>query len=1568
MVKYKYISLEREYIYNNNKKNEKETINININNQSFLNNTKKFEFSFKKAKFKRNCLSNILLYYIIIIINIEQIISENTISITMKSDDYFVINKPNINTYISGSNNPTNCHITEDNNKFECNREGNIKNLEIKFTNNELGDFSEFFKDNYLIETISISFFYNKITYARGMFKNCINLKTISFVNFEASNIADMSRMFYNCSSLENVEFGNNFNTPSLINMEYMFSSCKSLKSLDLTKFDTSKVLYMNNLFEDCISLESIVLSSFDTRNVIQMESMFQNCHNLVSLDLNNFQTSSARQIYNMFYGCTNMKTIDISNFDTFQITNFANLFYDCQSLTNLDLKSFDTDLGSDMSYMFYNCHSLSILDLENFNTERVIKMNSMFEKCSSLTEIKINEFNNGRTVDMGKLFYGCKELISIKLESFHTSQAQNMNSMFYDCSRLENLDLSHFITSNVINMNSMFLGCESITTFDFSNFNTTLVKDMSSMFEKCTLITSLNINSFITNNLEKVDAMFRNCISLKYINLEKFNTSNVFSMKSMFYGCINLESIDLTNFKTSKVIYMDEMFYKCSSFIFIDLSNFVINNVKNMGYMFYGCKSLTSMKLPKFEENPLTVSNTSHMFMGCSSISDLDLSYFDLHDVYNFDYMFAECSFLKTLKLDNWGTNSARSMDYMFAGCSSLRTLDIRSFYTPCLNSIKGMFYGCVSLISLDLSHLITNQVTTTSYLFYKAFSITSIQFLQYNYYNSSSSKDTLFLTPSVRDMSYMFAYCTNLEQLDLSLFDTSEVVDMSNMFKECNTLTSVNLSSFDTSKVTTVENMFYNCSNIGYINLHNYTDKAGMNMEGILYNTPENTVFCIIKELAHEIYELIKKKRCHVINCTDLTLESRKRINYTNGECIYNCSQNFLFEFDYHCYEECPNDTVADEYMCYRNFSKGDVCTIERVLLSLCDITELELYKDMEIEQFTNEIRKEFIDEIIRNFKKEKFQILFAKVLNGEIITTTIFNETYQISLLSNKNRINGLTFIDIQDCENIMRQEYEVDEKDELILLKIEYPVLSLKIPIIEYMVFSESGKEDINFNACNKIKFYYLIPGEIDEEKEYLYDPYNEYNSKLCYQYTSDNNTDVILYDRKKYFNDNNMSLCETNCKYIGYTAGIIKCECEIKTDFNKFLTYSEKEKENLIYRFKDNKINEYNFGIVKCFQMLFTSEGFFGNYGSILFVVLLGLNVALTVFFCLKGFQTIYSDIKNVSFKDPKKNKSNNNNLNNSQRKGINSKNIITSENPPKKNPNGAIISIKALKMNKIQNNLIKSDKAKIKSPNASSLDSKNIFKKRLDNNLFPNKANEKNKDIDDIADIDVDIDLSLLPYEEALKKDKRSFIRFYLSLLKSRNLFFSIFNNDYNSLIMKIDFVLYIFGFCIGITTIFFTDKSVQEISFSGGSLTVMDNIMNHLTHILLSAFIVTVVKSITAIFIYSDRMFLKSNEINDMDEEEQFNNTLIKIMSKNMIIFIFNYIILFIFWIYVGSFCAVYKNSQTFLIINGGICFIVVLLINFLYYFIPALLRMISLNGRDKACLYKASQYMQMV
>ena len=56
--------------------------------------------------------------------------------------------------------------------------------------------------------------------------------------------------------------------------------------------------------------------------------------------------------------------------------------------------------------------------------------------------------------------------------------------------------------------------------------------------------------------------------------------------------------------------------------------------------------------------------------------------------------------------------------------------------------------------------------------------------------------------------------------------------------------------------------------------------------------------------------------------------------------------------------------------------------------------------------------------------------------------------------------------------------------------------------------------------------------------------------------MLYLYT-ENGTDITLTDRKNEYNENNMALCEVNCKYDGYNSKVkkSKCECEIKSNMS-----------------------------------------------------------------------------------------------------------------------------------------------------------------------------------------------------------------------------------------------------------------------------------------------------------------------------------------------------------------------------------------------------------------------------
>ena len=254
---------------------------------------------------------------------------------------------------------------------------------------------------------------------------------------------------YYYESSLEEIDFGEGFNTENVINMEYLFNGCSSLTSLDLSNFNTANVRSMSWMFL-CSSLTSLDLSNFNTSNVRSMYDMFSGCSSLTSLDLSNFNTSNVRSMYGMFSCCSSLTSIGLSNFNTANVISMGTMFYGCSSLTSLDLSNFNTANVMDMSWMFSDCSSLTSLDLSNFNTANVTNMAWMFAVCSGLRSLDLSNFNTENVINMEYLFNGCNDLTSLDLSNFNTANVTDMGRMFTYCRHLTSLDLSHFDMNSV--------------------------------------------------------------------------------------------------------------------------------------------------------------------------------------------------------------------------------------------------------------------------------------------------------------------------------------------------------------------------------------------------------------------------------------------------------------------------------------------------------------------------------------------------------------------------------------------------------------------------------------------------------------------------------------------------------------------------------------------------------------------------------------------------------------------------------------------------------------------------------------------------------------------------------------------------------------------------------------------------------------------------------------------------------------------------------------------------------------------------------------------------------------
>jgi surface protein len=138
------------------------------------------------------------------------------------------------------------------------------------------------------------------------------NPKVIQKVVFTSSfqNVQPLSTFdwFYNQPSLTEIVDIKYLNTSSVENMSGMFYNCSSLTELDVSGFDTQNVTTMSLMFDRCSGLTNLYLVNFDTRNVSKMHCMFEDCTNLTTITVGvNWNTTNVESSDNMFYGCTNI-------------------------------------------------------------------------------------------------------------------------------------------------------------------------------------------------------------------------------------------------------------------------------------------------------------------------------------------------------------------------------------------------------------------------------------------------------------------------------------------------------------------------------------------------------------------------------------------------------------------------------------------------------------------------------------------------------------------------------------------------------------------------------------------------------------------------------------------------------------------------------------------------------------------------------------------------------------------------------------------------------------------------------------------------------------------------------------------------------------------------------------------------------------------------------------------------------------------------------------------------------------------------------------------------------------
>ena len=410
---------------------------------------------------------------------------------------------------------------------------------------------------NYIAE-VSFSSVYNN-GLASNVLKNCLGLKTVTFVKTTASQKLG-SGMFEGCVNLTNLTLQPNFTEIGKTAFRYTaitsveipakvtsigtsaFADNANLKTV--TFADSTSALTLDSYaFEDCVSLKTIVLPDRLTKIG---DYAFQNCKSLnVTEDgvfalpskLKSTGSSSLGVGKGAFAGCETIKEFSIASSNEYFTTVNGLLYTKCYGTS----KKTDYYMLAAVPCMYDKAITLTADDGVIPYAFKFVKGINEITFAEGVTEIPntiLFGFTGLTTVNLPSTvvkigngsFNGCTSLRNVNLpEGLETIDGY----AFQDCAELKIIDLPSTLTT----IGSAAFSGAGLTQVILPANLTSLG---TSAFSNCA-----NLETVVLNDLLEAlpDSVFQNCVKLPSIDLK-----NVTSIgKLALSGCEKLAAIDLT-------------------------------------------------------------------------------------------------------------------------------------------------------------------------------------------------------------------------------------------------------------------------------------------------------------------------------------------------------------------------------------------------------------------------------------------------------------------------------------------------------------------------------------------------------------------------------------------------------------------------------------------------------------------------------------------------------------------------------------------------------------------------------------------------------------------------------------------------------------------------------------------------------------------------------------------------------------------------------------------------------------------------------------------------------------
>ena len=1482
-----------------------------------------------------------------------------------------------------------------------------IKSIDLsEFDTSQVIDMSYMFSECTKLESLNLqNLKLSAVENLNSMFNSCYSLREIDLSNLDASHVTTMAGMFYRCTGITSINLSN-FKLGSVIDMSYLFYFCRIMTSIDLSDFNTNSVKNMSHMFSECAGLQNLNLINFDTSSVIDMEEMFHNIFSLESLDLSNFNTQS--------------------------LLSMKGMFSYCQNLVHLDLSSFDTSSVIDMREVFCACKSLESIDISNFITTKNTLTNGLFQNCEKLKSIKfpINKF---LSKNMEYMFQSCHSLTTLDLSHFDTSSVTNMEYMFNDCIKLNYIDLSLIDTSSVRTMSNMFKNCEKLERIDLSKLNTISLTNMNNMFNNCKSLLFLNLKSLKLTNIDIGDIFTQSLTENLTLCYDGNNANN---LKNNYGSLIN----DCNNYCFKESTKLISELKKC-----VDDCNKDDNTYRYEfnDKCYQKCPENTTSSNYKCLDDSLRCEYYS-TFDQSQCFESVPEGYY-IYDNVNkiIDECYNNCKTCNEKGNDDNNKCIACKERYFYENGNCVEKCKYYSFTTnndievcscPLNNACKecsddGLCITCNERDSYFTTYSEKNNNFINCYKSLKGYYLKGIYFHPcYETCEECSSEGFESQHQcSVCKSGYKFINETNSNGNCYKICDYFYYFDESNKYK----CTDFNKCPSNRSKlVEEKRKCVFSCKDDDTFQLEynnkcykECPDKENLIIEDYICKnkTEDKTTEIITEKINKE--ENTQRPTFHVIQTTQMAqnevitdniiIPTDKKTEKTTTQVTPTSSPTSKITQNT---EKIQKEIITDNIVIPTDKKTEKTTThvtppispTSKITQNTEKIINIKTQNNEEKEDWntknfflglSNEDNKEILnkDEIIKKIKDDiinhRIEPLLLNVTQGnkEDLSIKEDNVLYQITTTENQNNntYNNISTIKLGKCEEILRTKYNISSNLSLIIFKIDYYMEGLLIPIIGYEVYEPINKTKLNLSYCEESSISYNIPVTIDENNLFKYNPNSDYYNDKCNSYTTENGTDIILNDRKEDFKENNMSLCENLCDYMGYDKDTKKALCECGIRYKEFvLSEIDKETDLLSNNFTEDNTKS-NLGTMKCYDVLFSKEGLLTNIGSYILLLIILIHMISTIIFYKCGYYFLENNIKNIIKKKKKEKPSKSSKkvineirtkTNNISKKPKSEKIILKVKNNKKKksknknkaNPIKKNKNKKNVVINQVNININNNNNNNSKSFNKLKLKDTDIFSPKSKKSPIIKKLNKSNKDKKSNKNNKIlsmnkfsDFELNIMDYNDALFFDKRTYCQYYFSLLKNKHpIVFTFFSNkDYNSLIIKICLFSLSFAIYYSLNAIFFNYSIIHIIYKDGGRYNLY-----YLFPIIIYAFLISYyINIIIKFFTLSERNLI---ELKNQKSIKQMNSLVPKILRcliiKYITYFVLSIVFLTFFWYYISSFGAVFQNSQVYLIKNTFISFTLGLYYPLLIYLLPGIFRRLSLRAKNRNIMYTISNILQ--